>query len=49
MVVRAGETSDAAVIITSGVDQQARLLLVDPADDLDGSVFKIFNDGADSP
>eukprot|EP01052_Picozoa_sp_SAG31_P010451 SAG31_NODE_573_length_13971_cov_5.931949_3_plen_1047_part_00 len=48
VVVRAGEASDAAVIITSGVDQQARLLLVDPADDDDGSVFKIYNDGAEN-
>ena len=44
--VRSGEASDASVVITSGVDQKARLVLVDPADDAAGSTFEIYNDGA---
>ena len=46
--VRSGEDSDASVVVTSGVDQRARLVLVDPADDAAGSTFEIFNDGAEN-
>jgi hypothetical protein len=48
ILVQSGENSDASVIVTSGVDQKARLVLVDPGDDGFGSTFEIFNDGAEN-
>eukprot|EP01048_Picozoa_sp_COSAG05_P004384 COSAG05_NODE_233_length_13251_cov_30.223920_1_plen_2428_part_00 len=48
LLVQSGEDADAAVTITSGIDQNARLVLVDPALDGQGSTFEIFNDGAEN-
>ena len=42
-MVRSGEDSDATIVVTSGIDQKARLVLVDPAPDGLGSTFEIYN------
>ena len=48
LVVRSGEDSDATIVVTSGIDQKARLVLVDPAADGAGSTFEVYNDGAEN-
>jgi hypothetical protein len=48
LLVQSGENAEATVTITSGIDQNARLVLVDPAEDGEGSTFEIFNDGGEN-
>lgn len=48
LLVQSGENADATITITSGADQNARLVLSDPADDGEGSKFEIFNDGGEN-
>eukprot|EP01043_Picozoa_sp_COSAG02_P008019 COSAG02_NODE_249_length_27097_cov_30.179155_8_plen_2297_part_00 len=48
LLVQSGENAEATVTITSGIDQNARLILVDPALDGEGSTFEIFNDGGEN-
>ena len=48
VLVQSGENAEATVTITSGIDQKARLVLVDPAEDGEGSTFEIYNDGAEN-
>lgn len=48
LLVQSGENAEATVTITSGIDQNARLVLVDPALNGEGSTFEIFNDGAEN-
>jgi len=43
-----GPGNDAVVTITAGEHQDAKLILEDPADGADGSVFEIYNDGDDA-
>ncbi len=48
LLVQSGGNADATVTITSGANQNARLVLEDPAEDGEGSKFQIFNDGAEN-
>lgn len=48
LLVQSGENAEATVTITSGIDQKARLVLVDPAEDGEGSTFEIYNDGGEN-
>jgi cytoskeletal protein CcmA (bactofilin family) len=41
-------SNDAAVVISSGKDRQAQLILVDPATDGEGNTFVILNDGGNN-